>query len=137
MIQPGMSITMVSKDYYQTLILWFASILVSYLGEIHSYCDDSSRYTSPDWKGPGWYKMDEAIGTQIPEEVVDSYSCGTNVAGYLNGTHPSTVGELKDVNVCFSFNCSHNNTIQVANCGSFYLYNLVTTPACNLRYCSK
>ena len=84
--------------------------------------------------------MDEAIGTQIPEEVVFPYRCGTNVAGYLNGTHPSTVGELKDVNVCFSadgYSCSWNNMIQVANCGNFYLYNLVATHPCNLRYCSK
>ena len=114
-------------------------IFLSYLGDAQ-YCDDSSRYTSPDWNGPGWYKMDETIGTQIPEEVVDPHSCGTDASGYLNGTHPSTVGELKDVNVCFSFNhnsCADNNTIQVANCGSFYLYNLVTTPTCSNRYCSK
>ena len=108
-----------------------------------NYCDDSSVHvhTSPDWKGPGWYKMDETIGTQIPEEVpVKASSCNTAAAGYLNGTHPTTVGELKDVNVCFSFNhnsCADNNTIQVANCGSFYLYNLVTTPTCSNRYCSK
>ena len=84
--------------------------------------------------------MDETIGTQIPEEVVKGGSCNTAAAGYLNGTHPTTVGELKDVNVCFSFihNSCHNvNTIQVVNCGSFYLYNLVTTPTCNNRYCSK
>ena len=84
--------------------------------------------------------MDEAIGTQIPEEVVDRYSCGTYLAGYLNGTHPSTVGEFKDVNVCFSWNsdsCYRNNMIKVANCGSFSLYNLVKPPQCSLRYCSK
>ena len=85
--------------------------------------------------------MDETIGTQIPEEVVDPQSCGTYGAGYLNGTHPSTVGELKDVKVCFSYNsdslCLWNNMIQVANCGTFYLYNLVTPPQCKLRYCSK
>ena len=115
--------------------------MVSYLGELGPYCDDSSYwYTSPDWKGPGWYKMDEAIGTQIPEEVVVPYKCGTYVTGYLNGTHPSTVGELKDVNVCFNWvgnSCYRNNIIQVANCGDFYLYNLVTPPVCYLRYCSK
>ena len=115
--------------------------MISYLGEPVYYCDDSSyNYTSPDWKGPGWYKMDETIGTQIPEEVVDHHSCGTWAPGYLNGTHPSTVGELKDVNVCFfSYNssCFYNNMIQVTNCGSFFLYNLVTPPACELRYCSK
>jgi len=113
---------------------------VNYNGELGPFCDDSSQYTSPDWKGPGWYKMDEAIGTQIPEEVVDPSSCGTYLAGYLNGTHPSTVGELKDVNVCFSWSsdsCHGNNMIQVANCGNFYLYNLVTTPGCRYRYCSK
>ena len=56
--------------------------------------------------------MDETIGTQIPEEVVKGGSCNTAAAGYLNGTHPTTVGELKDVNVCFSFiqNSCHNNT---------------------------
>ena len=114
--------------------------MVSYLGELGPYCDDSSINTSPNWTGPGWYKMDEAIGTQIPEEVVVPYKCGTYVTGYLNGTHPSTVGELKDVNVCFNWNsdlCWQNNMIQVANCGNFYLYNLVTPPTCNLRYCSK
>ena len=100
----------------------------------------SAATISPDWNGPGWYKVDETIGAQIPEEVVSGGRCNTAAAGYLNGTHPTTVGELKDVNVCFSFannSCYHNNTIQVANCGSFYLYNLVTTPTCNNRYCSK
>ena len=114
--------------------------MVSYLGELGPYCDDSLIDTSPDWKGPGWYKMDEAIGTQIPEEYVDPHSCGTIAAGYLNGTHPSTVGELKDVNVCFSFGpdpCWRNNMIQVANCGNFYMYNLVRPPICYYRYCSK
>ena len=84
--------------------------------------------------------MDEAIGTQIPEGYVDPKSCGTNAAGYLNGTHPSIIGELKDVNVCFSwtgYSCYLNNMIQVANCGNFYLYNLVATPQCRSRYCSK
>ena len=84
--------------------------------------------------------MDEAIGTQIPEESVGSYSCGTHGAGYLDGTHPTTVGEMKDVMVCFSFgsdSCYWNNMIQVANCGSFYLYNLVTIYQCSSRYCSK
>ena len=84
--------------------------------------------------------MDEAIGTQIPEEVSYPESCGTNAVGYLNGTHPTTVGGLKDVKVCYSWDedsCYDHSMIQIANCGSFYLYNLVTTPQCILRYCSK
>ena len=44
----------------------------------HYYCDDSydydydygSDWTSPDWKGPNWYRMEMPAGTSIPTEPV-------------------------------------------------------------------
>lgn len=40
--------------------------------------------------------------------------------------------------VCYHWSgdcCNWSNTIRVLNCGGFYIYELVPSPACQLRYC--
>ena len=112
------------------------------------YCDRvgySSSYmsTSPDWQGAAWYRMAEPAGITIPEEPVDMDHCNTYVTGWLNGHHPTTVGETINGKVCFNKfagsvlnSCYEETQIKIKHCISYYLYYLVDAPNCNLRYCS-
>ena len=53
------------------------------------YCDrisnDRRFKASPDWKGPGWYRMKSPAGLQLSEEPVLPYHCSTSGTGWLNG----------------------------------------------------
>merc|ERR1712226_63102 len=67
-------------------------------------CDVETTWTkAPDWRGPGWYRMKEPAGTMIPENPVNVNQCGTYSPGWLNGTHPKTVGETVKQTICFNF----------------------------------
>ena len=91
----------------------------------------------------GWYKMEGPAGTKLPEEIIADQHCGTYATGWLNGDHPTTLNEIVDREVCFSYQngsqnpCPRKTQIQIINCGDFYLYNLDDTPLCFLRYCSE
>merc|ERR1711971_204086 len=106
------------------------------------YCDrisnDRRFKASPDWKGPGWYRMKSPAGLQLSEEPVLPYHCSTSGTGWLNGPHPDNLGETVGMQVCFSGpsgndECQWLTSIQVKNCGNFYLYKLEDTPYCPLR----
>ena len=61
---------------------------------------------------------------------------------YILGPHPDNLGETVGMQVCFNGpsgddECQWLTSIQVKNCGNFYLYFLEDTPYCPLRYCSK
>ena len=93
--------------------------------------------TYSDWKRPNWYRFEEPAGTQIPETIVPYKHCGTYVAGHISKgfTHPITLGEVVDAEVCFSKagfdrssktveNCHSKKSIKIRNCGSYFLYEL-------------
>ena len=110
--------------------------------EPHNYCDDTDWIydISPDWKGPGWYRMTGAAGTRIPEKSPGVGHCGTHAPGWMSGVHPSTPGDQAVATVCFhwgSKDCGLNVTTTVIHCGDFYLYELPQTPWCVLRYCGS
>ena len=46
-------------------------------------CDDieSNSIISSDWKGSGWYRMSDPAGSQMSEEPVPWYHCGTQFGG--------------------------------------------------------
>ena len=105
-----------------------------------NYCDDSDTYTSPDWKGPGWYRMMSPAGTKMPEVAVPNQKCGTFATGWLNGTHPNLLGETVDRTVCFNWvgnDCNYSSSVKVKNCGGYFLYYLPKVPLCHLRYCAE
>ena len=87
------------------------------------------------------YRINGPAGTKLPEEIIESYHCGTSSTGWLNGTHPTVFNEIVDRNVCFQSiygdPCLYQSPVQILNCGEFYLYHLENTPACRLRYCTK
>ena len=72
------------------------------------------------------YRINGPAGTQLSEEIVEIYHCGTSATGWLNGTHPTVFNEIVDRNVCFhSINgdpCLYQSAVQILNCGEFYLY---------------
>ena len=98
----------------------------------HAYCDYSISH--------GWYRFDGAAGSRMASSCQPEWRCGTHVAGWLRGGHPSVANGQVNRTVCFhwSGNCCQGSTnIQVRNCGSYYVYYLSGTPTCNLRYCGS
>ena len=107
------------------------------------WCDDigSSYKKSPQWHGDDWYRFLSPAGTRIAEEAPGTYYCGTVFSGWMQGSHPTSLGETVTRTVCFqgssSSTCSRSTEIKVRNCGQYYLYRLVDTPTCHLGYCAK
>jgi hypothetical protein len=58
----------------------------------------------------------------------------------MAGGHPSVNdGQVsRTVNFHWSSSCSYwSTTIQVINCGDYYVYQLGAAPECSLRYCGS
>ena len=47
--------------------------------ESENFCDEVgvNSNQSPDWYGPGWYKIEGPAGNMLPERPVDTHHCGT------------------------------------------------------------
>ena len=89
---------------------------------------------------PNWYRFTGEAGTQMPTSCVPKQHCGTHAPGWLAGVHPKRVGEIVNGTVCFHWStscCKWNANIQIKRCNGFYVYNLVKTPVCWLRYCGN
>ncbi|XP_078383788.1 uncharacterized protein LOC144666259 isoform X1 [Oculina patagonica] len=87
---------------------------------------------------PGWYRFNSTAGLTIPTYCVPSNMCNADGTGWLNGTHPTLLEGVVNRTVCFNWAgncCNWRVTISVRNCGLFYVYRLVRTPLCYLRYC--
>ncbi|CAH3165844.1 unnamed protein product, partial [Porites lobata] len=98
-------------------------------------CDQ--RHLSPL---PAWYRFTGAAGERMPTSCVPKNRCGTHATGWLNGSHPSVEEGIVTRRVCYHWNsncCNWKNDIQIQNCGAFYVYRLVKTPGCWLRYCGN
>ncbi|XP_015757140.1 PREDICTED: uromodulin-like [Acropora digitifera] len=87
----------------------------------------------------GWYRFTDAAGLAMPDSCPREGSrCGASGAGWVNGNHPTAAEEVVTRPVCFSHgdNCCHwMGVIKVINCSGFYVYELSSTPTCNVRYC--
>ena len=108
----------------------------------HYNCDQSGYSSiSPDWKGRGWYRFAKNVGSRIPEYTVKGFHCGTYASGWLQGDHPSIVGETKTEKVCFNEKtygiCYSSATIKIRHCGSYFVYYLPDVPHCYLGYCAE
>ncbi|XP_044168082.1 fibropellin-1-like, partial [Acropora millepora] len=87
-----------------------------------------------------WYRFLGAAGTQMPTSCVPKHHCGTNAPGWLAGSHPTRLGQVVNARVCFHWGlncCQWNANIQIKRCNGFYVYKLVKTPVCWLRYCGN
>ena len=89
---------------------------------------------------PGWQTFAHSIGGQMPQTCPSTFHCGTRAPGWLNGTHPTALGETSKETVCFHWDnncCKWQTTVEITNCGGVYVYNLPNIPCdCSLAYCS-
>jgi len=87
-----------------------------------------------------WYRI--INGKRMNERCAENHACNTDYPGWLIGGHPSVSAGRVTRKVCFgqksssSCPCTYYTYITVRNCGSFYVYKLKPTPACNARYCT-
>ena len=104
----------------------------------HGYCDKfGQENVSPDWKGPHWYRVEESIGTQIPEGIIEQGVCNTMAPSWINGTHPESLYETVEREICFNVGgpaCYMPKNILIKKCESFFVYHLDETFSGG-RYC--
>ena len=97
----------------------------------HGYCDHSISQR--------WYRFEGAAGTRMPTSCTPDWKCGTHGTSWLTNGHPSVGDGEVTRRVCFSWSgncCSYSVFfIKVRNCGSYYVYYLISTNGCNFRYC--
>ena len=106
-------------------------------------CDRSGyTYISPDWQGPGWYRISPSIGTKIPTSSMNFNQCGTQASGWISAGSTPEMGQTINAKACFVEpgkhtlkHCSYSTNIKIRNCEQFFLYYLIDTPFCNLGYC--
>ena len=85
-----------------------------------------------------WVRFTSPGGTQLATSPPGHLQCGTHATGWYNGTWP-ILGSIVNGTVCYDHtgdSCSWRNTIQVVNCGLFFIFGLVSPPECYLRYCT-
>ena len=93
-----------------------------------------------DLTTPNWYRFIGNAGIQMPTSCVPVHYCGTHAPGWLSTPHPTSVGQIVNGTVCFNWGdncCSWDANIQIKRCNGFYVYKLVATPVCWLRYCGN
>ena len=87
----------------------------------------------------GWYRFQGAAGYRLPDRCVLMWRCGTEHAGWLNGTHPAFAEGVVIRRVCFSGQtscCKKSLIIKVKNCSSYYVYELQRLPL-KYGYCGN
>ena len=108
--------------------------------KVGTHCDYEDHPNNQHGFQPGWYRFSPIIGGAMPETCPTFNYCGTSAPGWLNGTHPTVTGQRVSQTVCFNYIrkcCLHKTTVEVINCGSYYVYNLPSVPHCNRAYCGK
>ena len=101
-----------------------------------SKCDD--KLTS------GWYRFTSIVGGKMPTTKPDPYSCGTLAPIWIKDTHPTKVGEQKQVTACTNVRnmmqgCMTKDQISVKKCNGstdFFVYKLKPTYGCPRAYCA-
>jgi hypothetical protein len=84
-----------------------------------------------------WYSFYGSGGTQIVTSAPNANQCGTEYSGWYTGAMP-TYGNTVTGTVCYVYTtiCSISNMILVTNCGSYYVYGLISVPTYYARYCT-
>ncbi|XP_021376204.1 von Willebrand factor D and EGF domain-containing protein-like isoform X1 [Mizuhopecten yessoensis] len=93
-----------------------------------------------------WYRFTNG---DMPTSCVPTFHCGTQVPIWLNGQLPTVQGSTAVLQACYNYGkgvdptpyggsaCCHvSQQIQVKNCGSYNVYHLARTRACNMAYCA-
>ena len=94
--------------------------------------------------GHRWFRFTGPAGEMLATTEQQGGSCGTYGVSWMNGIHPTTIGEVVTRSICFSFivpcDPAIHNT-KVVRCRNydgehFYLYQLQKPPTCDLAYCA-
>ena len=104
------------------------------------HCDQTGHSGNQHGFTPGWHSFSPTIGGAMPEKCTSVNYCGTVASGWLKGSHPNVIGQNISRTVCFSYSsncCYWQTSVEVINCGQYYIYNLPNTPVCNLAYCAR
>ncbi|KTG44041.1 hypothetical protein cypCar_00041646 [Cyprinus carpio] len=104
---------------------------------LHSYymCDQSVTWS-------GWYRLFiNGLSAHIPDTCVAVYGCGTTIALWILGGHPTVQDGVVTRGVCGNdggYCCYHqSNPIKVKACpGNYYVYALVSPTGCSFAYCA-
>ena len=105
-----------------------------------SNCDkDDSKFD-----GNNWFRFVEPAGKKLSTSALSKYSCGTDAVGWMDGAHPTRVGQIVSRKMCFSWDsqCQWSSTnTKVAACRGyggqlFYLYQLKEPSNSCLAYCA-
>jgi cysteine-rich repeat protein len=103
------------------------------------WCDrTNSPKVDTQWHGLGWYRFMGDAGTRLASTPQTDHSCGTEAPGWMLGDHPSVLDGVVLRSTCFAWTnnaCLWKSAIEVVICGDFYLYRLLNTITCSLRYC--
>ncbi|XP_076103005.1 von Willebrand factor D and EGF domain-containing protein-like [Mytilus galloprovincialis] len=86
----------------------------------------------------GWYRIFSSNGDDMPTEAPNAMKCGTWYPIWLNDTLPLATDDIVSKKVClrsFKFECSESWNIDIKNCSSFFVYNLVSSITENSAYC--
>ena len=101
----------------------------------------------------GWYRFQvnaSGVGAYLPEFRAPPRSCVADLMPYINGAHPSVNDGQVTRQLCFALSSNSisadqcytpsgtNVTIQVLNCGSFFVYQLspLYCPSAGNAYCA-
>ena len=108
---------------------------------VGNHCNKKTGYyCNKHGSQPGWHRGSPTIGGAMPETCPTDSHCGTYIPGWLKGSHPTVIGQKVSQTVCFHYYnncCQRQITVQVINCGSYYVYYLPNVPFCNMAYCGK
>ncbi|XP_002160515.1 uncharacterized protein LOC100215474 [Hydra vulgaris] len=79
-------------------------------------------------------------GCNSSDSAIVTHRCGSEYQGYMIGKHPTRKGELVQRVICFqtpkiACQCQHTVSIDVQNCGDFFVYDFKSVPYCNSRFC--
>ncbi|XP_029183034.2 uromodulin-like [Acropora millepora] len=97
---------------------------------IGTKCDDNLK--------TGWYRFQGQAGRQLPTICPPTHRCNTHVTGWMNGNHPNVEDGIVKRQACFhgySNCCFKATTIDVRNCGAYFVYRLTKVSHCYSRYC--
>ncbi|KAL1250985.1 hypothetical protein QQF64_018781 [Cirrhinus molitorella] len=100
-----------------------------------SNCDQSVSWS-------GWYRLFiNSVSAHIPDTCVTNSHCGTDLALWIRGGHPTVQDGVVTRDVCGDFRsyCCYFGSypIKVKACpNNYYVYELVSPTRCNSAYCA-
>ncbi|XP_026106091.1 adhesion G protein-coupled receptor E3-like [Carassius auratus] len=103
---------------------------------------DSVRRCDQSVSWSGWYRLFiNGLSAHIPDTCVAWGSCGTDIALWIRGGHPTVQDGVVTRDVCGYYNnycCIYGSyPIKVKACpGNYYVYELVRPTGCNYAYCA-